>query len=476
VVRLAWSICRQVDRVPASPIRREFLQTLWESKREEKCMTVTRARPLFVSLGILTLACAARAGNWPQWRGPAGNSVSEEKQVPLRWTEASGIVWKCSLPEWGDSTPAIWADAIFLTSHQDDKLVVLKVSKATGQVEWTREVGKGRANRITMQARAGGKARGDQKFHDLHNLASPSPVTDGERVIVHFGNGDLAAYDSKGERLWLRNLQNDHGPYTIWWGHANSPVLVDDLVICVCMQDSLADLRDEKALSYLVAYDKRTGEQRWKTLRMTAASAEECDSYTTPIVCQVKGRRELVVMGGNQIDAYDPVTGKQQWFLPGIVGGRTITGPTAANGLVYATQGMRGPLLAVRLDGRGKLTPEAVVWKETVGTADSCCPVVWKDLIFWITDNGIVQCHDASTGELKWKERLMGTFKASPVAADGRVYFLNQAGVCTVVAAAPSFKKLAENKVDDQTIASPAIAEGRIYLRGKKSLYCIGAE
>jgi outer membrane protein assembly factor BamB len=439
-------------------------------------MTWTGWRPIIWTLGMLTLGGAAGASNWPQWRGPAGDSVSDETNLPLKWSEESNVVWKCPLPEWGDSTPAIWGAAIFVTSHQGDKLLLVKINKTSGQSEWMQQVGTGTANRATMQARAGGNGRGDQKFHDLHNLASPSPVTDGERVIVHFGNGDLAAYDFAGKKLWLRNLQKDHGPYTIWWGHANSPVLYNDLVICVCMQDSLADLREQKAVSYLVAYDKRTGDQKWKTPRMTAASAEECDSYTTPILCRVKGRQELVVMGANQIDAYDPADGKQQWFLPGIVGGRTITGPTAAHGLVYATQGMRGPLLAVRLDGRGKLTSEAVVWKETVGTADSCCPVVWKDLLFWITDNGIVQCHDAKTGQLKWKDRLTGNFKASPVAAEGRIYFLNLKGVCTVVATAPKFEKLAENKISEETIASPAISDGRIYLRGKKTLYCIGGK
>jgi outer membrane protein assembly factor BamB len=431
---------------------------------------------LFATSLIFALSSTALAGNWPQWRGPYGDGVSTETKLPLEWSERSHVIWKCPLPEHGASTPAIWSDAVFLTSQQGEKLLVFKINKATGRIEWTQEVGTGSVARMSMRAKRDPGSRREQKFHDYHNMASPSPVTDGERVIVHFGNGDLAAYDFTGRKLWSHNLQKEHGTYTIWWGHANSPVLYQDLVISVCMQDSLADFEKPPMTSYLVAHDKRTGQQKWKTLRMTQAQAEQCDSYTTPLLYRAGDGVQLIVMGGNQIDAYDPATGRQLWALPGIVGGRTITGPTLARDLVYATQGQRGPLLAIKLGGSGQLDTSAIVWKETQGTSDSCCPVVWKDWIFWVTDNGVAQCHDARTGELKWKERLAtGNYKASPLAADGRIYFLNLAGLCTVVSAGPKFEKLAENKLEDETIASPAVSDGRIYLRGKKALYCIAA-
>src|SRR5262249_25405842 len=191
--------------------------------------------------------------------------------------------------------------------------------------------------------------------------------------------------------------------------------------ISVCMQDSLADLGGEPAASYLIAHDKRTGEPRWKTMRRTRADAEECDAYTTPVLARAGGRAELVVMGGNQLDAYDPRTGKQLWFLPGVTGGRTVTGPTVAHGLVFATQGKSGPLLAVKLGGEGELSGKAVAWRQTQGTPDSSSLVVWQDLLFWITDGGFAHCCDARTGEVKWKERLPGDHKASPVAAAGPV-------------------------------------------------------
>jgi outer membrane protein assembly factor BamB len=240
------------------------------------------------------------------------------------------------------------------------------------------------------------------------------------------------------------------------------------------MQDSLADLPNKTpAESYLVAHDKRTGEQRWKTRRATEARAEECDSYTTPLLRTVNGRQELIVMGGNQLDAYDPLMGKQLWYVPGLDGGRTITGPTVGGGLVFATRGMRKNLVAVKADGTGRLPPDSIAWQQEQGTPDSPCPVYHAGLLFWVTDNGLANCVDAATGKQHWKERLPGEFKASPLVAAGRVYFLNLTGRCTVVAAAARYEKLADNQLDADTIASPAAADGRLYLRGRKALYCI---
>ncbi len=293
-------------------------------------------------------------------------------------------------------------------------------------------------------------------------------------MVAHFGTGDLAAYDFAGKQLWHRNLQQDHGRYSIWWGHANSPVIYKDLVISVSMQDSLEDLGRGPVESYLVAHDLKTGQLRWKTVLKTAAKAEQCDSYTTPLFHEANGRVEMILMGGNQLDAYDPSTGKQLWFLPGLVGGRTITGPTIAQGLAFATRGMRGEMVAVKLGGTGELQDSAIVWKHQEGTSDTPCPVVWKDLIFWISDNGFAHCADARTGEVKWKQRLAGDFKASPLAAEGRIYFVNLSGRCTVVAAAAKFEKLAENQLDDEILASPAAVDGKLFLRGRQALYCLG--
>jgi outer membrane protein assembly factor BamB len=421
-----------------------------------------------VALVTATGGHTVRAENWPQWRGPYGNNSTSERELPIVWAEDRSIVWKTPLPQWGTSTPAIWDDAIFVTSHVDDeRLVLLKINKADGQIVWTRQVGTGSTPREAPQ-------RLKTKFHRFHNLATPSPVTDGTTVAVHFGNGDLAAYDYDGNRIWQRNLQEDFGEYSIWWGHANSPAIHKDLVISVCMQDSLADLVDEPRESYVVAQDLKTGRTRWRTLRMTKASAEECDAYTTPLIHEHDGRLELIVMGGNQLDAYDPDTGKQLWYLPNLVGGRTVTGPTVGDDLIFATIGMRGPLLAVRLGGTGECSYRNIAWKYRTGTPDSVSPVVWSELLFTITDNGIARCFDATKGYLKWKARLPGSYKATPLLSEGRLFFLNMEGLCTVISAAPRFDKLTENKLDDETIASPAASDSKIFIRGRKSLYCIG--
>jgi outer membrane protein assembly factor BamB len=419
----------------------------------------------------LALLAPAHAENWPAWRGPHGASTSDETDLPVAWSAESGIAWKAELPEWGTSTPAIWFDAIFVTAQHDHQLLLLKLDRATGAVQWTRTVGESETVRT-------GPKREKQKFHPLHNLASPSPVTNGDVVVAHFGNGDLAAYDFAGTQRWRRNLQDDYGAYTIWWGHANSPVIVGDLVISVCMQDSLADVAEtggkKTAESYLVAHDLITGRPRWKSSRITGANSEEGDAYTTPILVDAGGRKQLVVMGGNQLDAYDPAGGEQRWRIAGLVGGRTVTGPTFGNGMIYVTRGMRGALLAVDLAKAQQSPDQAIAWKYDQGTPDTPCPVLWNELLFTVTDDGIARAFDATNGKLHWKQRLKGDYKASPVAAEGRIYFLNTSGLCTVVSAAPRFDKLAENQLPDATLASPAVSAGHLYLRGRTALYSIG--
>jgi outer membrane protein assembly factor BamB len=416
---------------------------------------------------------AAWADDWPQWRGPQQNGVSRERRLPIVWSDNASVAWKCALPEWGDSTPVIWGDAIFLTSQTDDgKLLLLRINRQSGQIDWSRQVGSGSPERAAVLGKEGDQRR-HQKFHEVQNLATPSAATDGEVVAAHFGNGDLAAYDFQGRQLWRRNLQQDYGDYTIWWGHANSPVLYQDLVISICLQDSCQDLPGKPSPSYVVAHDKHTGEVRWFRPRPTNAPAESCDAYTTPLVWQRAGHPELVVMGGQILDAYDPASGQRTWWLPGLVGNRVITGPVAAEETIYATQGMRQALLAVQPGGPGQRTRSDVLWKYDQGTPDSPTPVVWGDLLFFVTDNGVVRCLDRHTGQLKWKQRLKGDYRASPLAAEGRIYFLNMKGLTTVVSASSRFDRLAENHLDDVTIASPVVSDRKIIIRGRQKLYCL---
>lgn len=430
---------------------------------------------LLALTGALTLTgCAVSPGyNWPQWRGPDGNSLSVETRLPTQWGENRNVVWKREIPGWGRSTPTIWGDAIFLTTHHEEDLLLLRIDKRTGEVVWKRQVGHGEVSGLDPYLKTDDSRR-RQVFHRSHNLATPSPVTDGERVVVHFGNGDLASYTFDGKREWHRNLQEDHGTYTIWWGHANSPVLFESLVISVCIQDSLEDLDGEPSESYVVAHDKRTGAERWRTLRMTGATAEPCDAYTTPVLYRGEDGWEVIVWGGTQLDAYDPRSGEQLWYLKDLGGNRTITGPTVANGLVYVTLGMKGALLAVKLGDRGTLSSGAIVWKHEKGTPDSPCQAVWRDRLFMVNNTGIATCLDAKTGAQHWTERLGREYRSSPLVAAGHAYFLSTEGDCAVVKASPEFRLVSRNTLEDEFLASPAVSDGQIFLRGKSALYCVG--
>ncbi len=411
----------------------------------------------------------ARAENWPQWRGPQGTGVSGERGIPLIWNAQRNLLWKAELPQWGNSTPAVWEFLTFLTSHTEDGRLLLQTRRVdTGQLLWERQLGKESAPRQAPP-------RTTQKFHRLHNYATPSPVTNGSIVVVHFGNGLLAAFTIDGKELWRRNLQDDYGRYTIWWGHGNSPVLYDDLVISVCMQDSLSDVRDKPVDSYVVAHDLQTGKVRWFVRRPTNAVAEECDAYTTPLIVRRGDHDELLIMGGNQLDAYDPSTGKQLWWLPGLKGGRTVTGPTVGHNMIFTTIGMRGALLGIDYPTTpGKQPRSRIRWQTRLGTPDTCSPVLWKEWLFVVSDQGVARCYDARRGRNEWTKRLKGQYKASPIAIDGHIFFLNTEGLCTVVTAGPAFVKVAENKVDDTTLASPAVSNGRLFIRGHRYLWCIG--
>jgi outer membrane protein assembly factor BamB len=276
--------------------------------------------------------------------------------------------------------------------------------------------------------------------------------------------------------LWKRNLQQDHGEYTIWWGHANSPLLYGDLVISVCMQDSLIDLGRPAAASYVVAHHRRTGRLAWLTKRMTAATAESCDAYTTPLIHKGEGVTRLVLWGGQVLDAYDPSTGNRVWELSGLGGNRVIPNAVIAGDVAFITEGMRGPLHAVSIKDPDNLNRTDIVWTYTRGTSDSPTPVVCGQLLFFITNDGFATCLDTSDGSRIWKERLPGQYRASPLAADGRIYFLNTEGLMTVIAANREYQCVAQNQLNDQTFASPVVSEGRIFIRGRAGLYCIASD
>lgn len=417
----------------------------------------------FAILLLATADAPAPEDVWPQWRGPTGDSIAPGRGLPTHWSKTENIVWQTPLPGWGNSTPAIWKDTIFLTTQEEERLIFLALDRVSGKILWQRDVGKGTPRRKGPV--------GIGRFHDEQNMATPSPVTDGRHVWVHFGTGDLACYDFAGKQIWSTNMTERHGPYTIWWGHANSPVLSGNLLISACMQDP-----KDGGKSYVVAQDKTTGQEKWLVTRDTGATSEPADSYTTPIFYRQGGRTEMVVFGGNVLDAYDPATGKQLWRCAAFDGNRVISGPTLAGDTVYAIQGMKGPVVAIKAGGEGDVTATHVRWKySSKGTTpDAASPLVIGGLVFLANNSGLAICLDAETGKEIWKERLGDSFRVSPLASGGNVYFLSKDGKTTVVEASRTFKIVAQSDLGEQTIASPAAAGGNLFIRTKGHLYRIG--
>ncbi|MSQ93494.1 MAG: serine/threonine protein kinase [Gemmataceae bacterium] len=402
---------------------------------------------------------------WPQWRGPTNDSMAPGKNLPIKWSQTENIAWKTPLPGWGTSTPAIWKDAVFVTTQvKDSQLLFLRLDAKSGKIVWQREVSQG-------QPRRKGPV-GVGRFHDEHNMASPSPVTDGKHVWIHFGNGDLACYDFAGEKVWGRNLVKDHGVYSIWWGHANSPILVGDLLISVCMQDTKGGGKN-----YLVAHDKLTGKEKWFTPREYGAKEEPADSYTTPFLFKNKERTEMIVFGANVIDGYDPATGKRLWLCKPFTdrGNRVISGATLAGDTVYAVEGMKGPLFAVKAGGGGDTSATSVRWKAGGGaTPDAASPVFANGLVFLANNIGAVTCIDAETGKEVWKERLGEAFRATPLVAEGRIYFFTKEGKAIIVDASREFNVVSRADLGEDLMASPAAAHGSLFIRTREHLYRIG--
>ena len=406
----------------------------------------------------------APSQNWPQWRGPAGNSVAATKALPTSWSATENVVWKAPLPGWGNSTPAIWNDAIFVTAQVDDsRLLLLRLDRAQGTVVWEKEVGTGSPRRKGPV--------GNLRFHDEHNMATPSPVTDGKHVWVTFGNGAIACYTADGAKVWDLNLLKDYGPLSIWWGHGSSPVIFKDLLITNVIQDPAGS-----GPSYVVAHDKLTGKKKWLTPRVTGAKGEPGDSYTTPLLHTHDGQTDLILFGGNVLDAYNPDDGTLLWSYKGVQGNRVISGPTLVGDTVVAIEGMKGPVFAVKAGGKGDVTKSNLLWKtKTKGSnPDASTPVVAHGLIFMASNNGVAFCLDAATGEELWKERLGAEIRASPLVAGDRVYFLAKDGKASIVAAAREYKLIGQPELDEEVIASPAVAGDDLYVRTKKNLYRIG--
>ncbi|MBI3681734.1 MAG: PQQ-like beta-propeller repeat protein [Acidobacteria bacterium] len=383
--------------------------------------------------------------------------MSNETGLPTRWSETENITWKLALPMWSGSTPIIWGERIFLNVAEDeDKLALWCVDRNTAQPLWKRSMG------------------GGNRKQRKQNMSSPSPVTDGRNVWVMTGAGILKGFDFQGSELWVRDIQKDYGKFGLNHGYASSPLLYEDSLYVQVLHGMLTD-----DPSYLLRIDKRTGKTLWRVERPTPARRESPDSYTTPALVRVGNAVELVITGGDVITGHDLATGKELWRGTGFnpennPAHRIIASPVAFGDLVVAPTRIR-PMMAFRGGGRGDVSTSHRVWAFQNGP-DVPTPVTDGKLLWTVNDRGIYSCLDFKTGRQIWgPERIRsGTYSASPLVADGKIYVTDEDGVTTVIRAAEKFEVLAENVINDYVLSSIAVSDGQLFLRTAKQLYCIG--
>ena len=381
---------------------------------------------------------------WPQFRGPDGQGHSSEQNLPLEWNATTNVVWKVPVPGAGWSSPVVGGGRVWLTTAVGSRDVSLRV--VAFELESGREVVNAEVFRI----------RGAGEINQKNSHASPTPVLDDERVYVHFGAEGTAAVSLAGDVIWKARF-----PYLSQHGSGGSPVVFGDLVVFSC------DGGDD---AFVIALDKKTGKQRWRTWRRSPWD----QAYTTPLTIRVGGRDQIVSVGAFRAAAYDPATGKEIWRVSYADGFSNVPRPVFGHGLVYIATGFQQPtIIAVRADGTGDVTKTHIAWTLTRGAPFTPSPLLVDDLLYVINDGGILSAVDAKTGAVRWLQRLPGNYSASPIYADGRLYFQSEEGVTSVIAPGPEFKLIARSQLGESTLASTAVAARSFLMRGERHLYRI---
>lgn len=392
------------------------------------------------ALLFLLLCVPILAEDWPEFRGPTGQGHSTERGLPLTWSETKNVKWKVAIPGKGWSSPAILGDRIWLTTATEEgkSLRAICVDRNTGAITQNVEVF---------------RLKNLGPMSPKNSLASPTPVLEGDRIYLHFGAHGTACITQTGEIVWKTRLDYDNGQH----GPGGSPVLYENLLIVSC---------DGNDYQFVAALDKLTGKTKWKKLR------EGYQAYTTPLVVRLPAGDQVISPGAFRAIAYEPSTGKEIWQVKYGDGFSNVPRPVYGNGLVFICTGFQEPsMLAVRVDGRGDVTKKQIVWTLKRGAPLTPSPLLVGEELYVITDNGIATCLDAATGKEHWKARVGGNHSASPIYADGRIYFLSEEGESVVVAPGKELKVLAKNELDGETLASMAVSGGSIFIRSRTHLY-----
>ena len=424
---------------------------------------------------ILNSIAFAATPAWPQWRGPSGQGVSEEKNLPANWTATQNIKWKTAIPGRGHSSPIVWGNRIFVTTAIEGEVV--PGAKAAKHLIDNKEfvhpdsIGANRKHtfKVICLDRESGKVLWEQTafegtpYDDRHrksSYAASTPATDGRNVYAFFGSEGLYAYDMKGKQVWKADLGKLGN---LGMGTGTSPIVYENLVIVQFDEDS-------GAASFIAAVDTKTGREVWRTARKIQVS------WSTPLLVRTAKRTELVTSGTESIIAYDPKTGVELWRHKGVES-NAIPSPVTAGDLVFLVAGFPAKIaMAIPLGGTGDLG-DKVAWKYEKGTAYVPSPIVYGDYLYLTSDRGILTCLDTKTGEVKYeggRVPVPASFTASPIAFDGKILLTSEDGDTFVIKAGPKHEVIATNTVGEPVYASPAVADGNIFIRGERHLYSIG--
>lgn len=410
-----------------------------------------------------------RRDNWHQWRGPDGNGVSQRGSPPIEWNEKRNVRWRREVPGEGSGTPVVWSDQVFVvtaieTDRESDisipkdaqaltkpparyyRFVVMSFHRETGVELWRRVA----AEEVPHEGR-----------HRTHSYAGASPVTDGVRLFVSFGSRGIFCFDVSGNLIWKRDLGDMRTRYG--WGEATSPVLYGDTLVVNW---------DHEDQSFVVAMDAETGVTRWKQAR------NEPTSWATPLVVDFKEQTQLIVNGTNRIRSYDLTSGAVVWECGGLTV-NCIPSPVRIDEKVVCMSGYRGAVvLAIPLASKGDLTGTTqVAWSYSRGTPYVPSPILYGDQLYFTSANSaILTSLNAIDGRPVFEQqRIMGlgTLYSSPVGAAGHIYFVDRDGLTVVIQHGPALKVVARNQLEAQIDASPAIVGAQLFMRGRRSLYCI---
>lgn len=413
-------------------------------------------RRVFGTIALVCFTVPGLAANWPAWRGPDGQGHSSEKDLPLTWDRTENVRWHIPLPDEGNSTPIVWGDRVFLTqaTERGSRRALMCLSRTDGKQLWQKEVAYPEK----------------ETTHATNPYCSASPATDGERVVVSHGSAGMFCYDFSGKELW----HYDTGKQEHIWGNASSPVIHGDLAYLWIGPGERQTL---------LAVDKKSGTKVWtydepggKT-GIGKGGNEWLGSWSTPLVTRVGDHEELILSVPGKVKGFDPKTGKELWSCAGL-GPLAYTSPLYADGVVVAMSGYHGPALAVKLGGTGDITSDRL-WHHTKAVPQRIgSGVIVGEHVYILNENGIGYCLELKTGKELWQldQRISGPSWGSMVAAGGRLYVTNQAGDTVVLAASPTFELLATNRLGERVNASIAVADGELFIRTYKQLWCIGTK